>query len=335
MTVSQGPPPPITDLGVIARGLDRWALDRTHERVAERWRSPTARVVPLRGGMFPFALADGAPALCVRPAGDAEVGVPPAAMWLGRAPTGADLFAISETSETDAPLAILADILPTGSQVDHAGATASVVWGTVRDLPGPLPEWQLEAAVTATALGNWHRTHQRCPRCGDPTRITPGGWTRVCDADGSEHFPRTDPAVICLVRDAEDRALLARSARWPPGRMSTLAGFVEPGESLEAAVIREIEEEVGIRVREPRYLGSQPWPFPTSLMLGFHAIADGQHPRPDGEEIVSAQWFSRAELRSEVDLGHVTLPPPVSIARRLIEAWWDAAEAPDERPWSR
>jgi NAD+ diphosphatase len=176
--------------------------------------------------------------------------------------------------------------------------------------------------VNAVALANWHATHTHCPRCGAPTRVATAGHTRVCEVDGSEHYPRTDPAVIMAVVDADDRLLLGRQAAWPDGRFSTLAGFVEPGESLEQAVRREVGEEVGVEIGEVDYLGSQPWPFPSSLMLGFVARAKTvEIDRGDGE-IAEARWFTREGLRDDVAHGQVLLSPPVSIARRLIEHWY-------------
>jgi NAD+ diphosphatase len=146
---------------------------------------------------------------------------------------------------------------------------------------------------------------------------------RRCPADGSEHFPRVDPAVIMLVTDREDRALLAHNREWPARRVSILAGFVEPGESAEQAVLREVSEETGLRVGGVRYLGSQPWPMPQSLMLGFRARADdGQQIRVDDDEIAEAHWFSREGLRLAMERGEVLLPPPVSIAHRIIESWF-------------
>jgi NAD+ diphosphatase len=175
----------------------------------------------------------------------------------------------------------------------------------------------------AVALANWHRTHTHCPRCGSLTDPVMGGHSRVCRTDGSEHFPRTDPAVIMLVTDPDERALLARNRAWPPGRVSLLAGFVEPGESAERAVAREVAEETGIAVGDVAYLGSQPWPMPQSLMLGFRAAAPGGQPiRVDEEEISEARWFSRDELRAGLASGEVLMPPPVSIAHRIIEAWY-------------
>ncbi|MEW9534105.1 NAD(+) diphosphatase [Microbispora sp. NPDC049125] len=176
--------------------------------------------------------------------------------------------------------------------------------------------------VYAVALEAWHDTHEFCPRCGSRTDITASGHVRVCPRDGSQHFPRVDPAVIMLVHDDDDRILLARGPQWPEGRMSVLAGFVEPGESLEHAVIREVMEEVGVVVTAPRYMGSQPWPFPRSLMLGFVARATTTELRPDLDEIAEARWLSRRELAAQVESGELGLPGPVSIARRLIETWY-------------
>lgn len=177
----------------------------------------------------------------------------------------------------------------------------------------------------AVALANWHSGSTHCSRCGTVTEPGNAGHSRRCPADGSEHFPRLDPAVIMLVTDPADRCLLARNSQWPEHRVSILAGFVEPGESVEQAVAREVLEETGISVGQLRYLGSQPWPMPHSLMLGFRALAEGdQNIQVDADEIVEARWFSRAELRSSVAAGELLLPPPVSIAHRIIESWYGA-----------
>ncbi len=172
--------------------------------------------------------------------------------------------------------------------------------------------------VHAVGLANWHATHPCCSRCGAFTEVTRGGSVRRCPADGSEHFPRTDPAMIVLVTDGGDRCVLGRQAIWPTGRYSTLAGFVEPGESAEQAVVREVAEETGLAVREVRYVASQPWPFPASLMLGFTAVVDGDAlPVARDGELEDARWFTRAELQD----GSSMLPTPVSIAYKLITDW--------------
>ncbi|MBO0803851.1 MAG: NAD(+) diphosphatase [Nocardiopsaceae bacterium] len=181
----------------------------------------------------------------------------------------------------------------------------------------------------AVALANWHDSHTHCPRCGTPTVPARAGHLTSCPNDGTEHFPRVDPAVIMLVTDPDDRCLLARNAIWPQRRMSVLAGFVDPGESAEHAVAREVFEETAIEIGRIEYLGSQPWPMPRSLMLGFRAVAaGGQRITCDETEIAEARWFTRAELRSALDAGELAIAPTSSIARRLIE-FWHGGELPD------
>jgi NAD+ diphosphatase len=189
--------------------------------------------------------------------------------------------------------------------------------------------------ATAAALLSWHATARFCALCGSPTEHALAGWSRRCTQNGHEEYPRTDPAVICLVHDGGDQVLLGRQPAWPPGRFSVLAGFVEAGESLEACVQREISEEVGVAVSNIRYLGSQPWPFPRSIMLGFHATADPaeQIVARDGE-IAEAHWFTRSQVRESLSAGEWTslegsdteqvpllLPGSVSIARGMLESW--------------
>jgi NAD+ diphosphatase len=183
-----------------------------------------------------------------------------------------------------------------------------------------------DAALTlqAVALANWHQAHPHCSRCGAGTEVTLAGYQRRCPDDGAEHYPRTDPAVIMAVVDGDDRILLGHQARWPDGWFSTLAGFVEPGETAEEAVAREVAEEVGVQINSVAYRVSQPWPFPSSLMLGFRAgvVGTGPPPTPDGVEIVEARWFTREELRAATAEGLVRLSPRESVARRLIEEWF-------------
>ena len=226
---------------------------------------------------------------------------------------------------------------PDGAQAAEAPeqqtVTEQAAW-LARARPGLRPAGLREAAALlndrdaglfthAVALANWHSTHTHCPRCGTPTVTVAAGHAQRCPADGSEHFPRIDPAVIMLVTDPDDRCLLARNRRWPERRVSILAGFVEPGESAEQAVAREVREETGIVVTQVRYAGSQPWPMPQSLMLGFRAVAAGELDlRVDDDEIAEAHWYSREELRSALAAREILLPPPVSIAHRLIESWY-------------
>jgi NAD+ diphosphatase len=187
-----------------------------------------------------------------------------------------------------------------------------------------------QLVATATALLNWHDSARFSAADGSPTKAIKGGWSRVNPVNGHEEFPRIDPAVICLIHDGHDRAVLARQTVWPERLFSLLAGFVEAGESFESCLSREIAEEIGLTVTDVRYLGSQPWPFPRSLMVGFHAIGDPRQEFSfnDGE-IAEAAWFSRAEIREALDHGdwgsdsesRLLLPGSISIAREIIESW--------------
>ncbi|MCO7222459.1 NAD(+) diphosphatase [Klenkia sp. PcliD-1-E] len=191
-------------------------------------------------------------------------------------------------------------------------------WSGLREIGSDLGDRDAGLLAQATGIVEWHERNRFSPYTGAATVVEKAGWTQRDPTTGQEVFPRTDPAVIMLVHDG-DRVLLGRQAVWPPGRFSILAGFVEPGESAEAAVAREVAEEVGIEVTDVRYVGSQPWPFPQSLMLGFTARAVGTQLRVDHDEIEEARWFTREELRSGA--GPAALPPPVSIARHIIDGW--------------
>jgi NAD+ diphosphatase len=203
-------------------------------------------------------------------------------------------------------------------------------WATFRSAAAVLSEPYSSLGTEAVALSNWHLSSAFCPRCGSTTHSESAGWSRRCTGCNSQIFPRTDPAVIVLVLDDDDRLLLGSNILWPEGRYSLLAGFVEAGESLEQAVEREIFEESGLRVDSAHYLGSQAWPFPRSIMLGFSArVAAGQSPadlRPDGLEIIDLRWLSRDDLRAEA--GTLLLPGSTSIARALIEHWLAADGGP-------
>jgi NAD+ diphosphatase len=208
----------------------------------------------------------------------------------------------------------------------EAGAdlVAGRQWSHLRHIGALLGARDAGLATTAIALAAWHETHPRCPRCGTPTEVVAAGWVRRCPADASEHYPRTDPAVIMAVVDDDDRLLLGHAAQWPENRFSTLAGFVEPGEAIEHAVRREVGEEVGVLVGEVTYRGSQPWPFPASLMLAFWARALTTAIAVDGTEITAARWFTRSDLAAQATAGAVLLPMRASIARVLIEEWFGA-----------
>lgn len=194
---------------------------------------------------------------------------------------------------------------------------------TLREIGGLISEFDMEVSLHAVALANWHKSHTHCARCGAPTSVAQGGAIRICEKDKSEHYPRTDSAVIVLVRDHDDRILLGHQPVWPEGRFSCFAGFLEPGETFEQCVQREVLEESGVAVREISYLGSQPWPFPASIMISFDAITDfPEMAQPDGQEITEVKWFSRAELKAQSDAGTLLLPPTMSVARKMIERWF-------------
>jgi NAD+ diphosphatase len=179
----------------------------------------------------------------------------------------------------------------------------------------------------ARAMTYWHCRHRFCGDCGSRTKSIEGGYLRVCTNSqcGQQHFPRTDPAIIVLVTLGE-RCLLGRKPSWPEGRYSTIAGFVEPGESLEDAVVREVREETGVKVEQMHYHSSQPWPFPSSLMLGFKAVASNGVICVGKDELENARWFTREELQSKLKRGALKLPSPVSISYRLIEGWFDEGD---------
>ena len=190
----------------------------------------------------------------------------------------------------------------------------------LRDLAMDLPADEGALAATAVAAGNWHRRNGHCSNCGQATAVREAGWTRSCPGCGAQHHPRLDPVVIMLVVDADhDRVLLGRQPSWPKGRYSALAGFVEPGESLEEAVAREVTEESGVEVADVVYRSSQPWPFPGQLMIGFHCRRTGGEAAPVDGELEDVRWFGRDELTDLI------LPPPLAIARRLIDEWLSAS----------
>jgi NAD+ diphosphatase len=303
--------------------LARSGVDRAGERrddaewLAAVWADPRTRVLLLDDGQALVWFGAQRAELVLVPPADAPEGV---RFLLGADPEGVVYFGVA------GPVG--------GLGADSAAAPGRGSGSGPPAEPGVRPAGLRQAAVLlddrdagllthAVALANWHATHTHCPRCGSLTEVVSAGHARHCPVDGSEHFPRIDPAVIMLVTDPDDRCLLARNRQWPPRRVSILAGFVEPGEAAEQAVAREVAEETGITVGQIRYLGSQPWPMPQSLMLGFRALASGaQDIQVDADEIVEARWFSRAELRASVAAGELLLPPPVSIAHRIIESWY-------------
>ncbi|MBP2230322.1 NAD+ diphosphatase [Azospirillum agricola] len=286
--------------------LDRAALRRKNEAwLTEAWHSPDARILPVwQSRSFVTGPADAARVVLV-PAGAALEAVPIFLGLLDEAPIFAVDLSILESPET---LPALQDL------------------GRFEDLRsvGPLmPEDEAALCAYARGMAWWNARHRFCGVCGAPAASAEAGHVRICTdpACATHHFPRTDPAVIMLVHDGGDRMVLGRQSRFPPGMHSVLAGFVEPGESLEEAVIREVREEVGLTVTDVRYQSSQPWPFPSSLMLGFTARATSFDIETGQDELESAHWYDRAMLRDLVPSEEFRLPRRDSIAHRLVAEW--------------
>ncbi|MBT2386605.1 NAD(+) diphosphatase [Streptomyces sp. ISL-11] len=285
-------------------GIDRAAHHRLDEAwLAAAWSHPSTRVFVVSGGQVLIDdTADGRTELVMTPAFEAPV-------------TETHRYFLGEDEKGIAYFALQKDALP--GRMDQSARPAGL-----REAGLLLSPRDAGLLVHAVALENWQRLHRFCSRCGERTVVAAAGHIRRCPACGAEHYPRTDPAVIMLVTDKDDRALLGRQMHWPEGRFSTLAGFVEPGESIEQAVRREVAEEAGVTVGDVEYVASQPWPFPSSLMLGFMARATSSDIQVDGEEIHEARWFSRAELRAAFASGEVLPPTGISIAARLLELWY-------------
>lgn len=304
--------------------LARHHLDRDSEGraapglVASLWSDDASRVLVLRGGDALLRRgADGTPELDLRRPADLAVLDEAAAssIYLGRTtrarpgpdgdPVGTRVVAI----DVDEPTSL--HVEPDPSR-----------WASLREVAEVLDDVDAGLCTAAVAMVNWHRTHAFSPRTGEPSRAELAGWVRRGPGEGDLQFPRTDAAVIAAVVDADDRILLGANAQWSPKRFSLLAGFVEPGESFEAAVAREVWEESRARVVEPRYLGSQPWPFPASIMVGFtcrlHPEQDPSTVRPDDEEIIDLRWFTRNEIARSGEV----LPGRMSIARAILEDWY-------------
>ncbi|HEY4569549.1 MAG TPA: NAD(+) diphosphatase [Kribbella sp.] len=288
--------------------LSRSVLDRAADRrrdedwLAKAWSAPDTQVVAVAGDQL--QVNSDRTAL--------EFVTPP------EAPEGLRIFlgidresGAGQTAEGRAVFGVLVE-----TEADES-------YGGLRELGASLNDREAGIAVHVIGLSNWHAIHTHCANCGAHTDVIEAGHVRHCPVCGRSHFPRSDPAIIVLVTDDQDRALLGRNEAWPVGRYSTLAGFVEPGESLEAAVRREVLEETGVVVGpEIEYAGSQPWPLPASLMLGFYAKASSFDIDVDQDEIVEAKWFTREDLRALVEAGTMALPGAISISRRLIEGWY-------------
>ena len=297
-------------------GIDRAAEERSAEGLLDGLRTDAAaRVLVLHGDAAPLA-----PLAPLGRPGEAGTGhpslhfvspsdVPDGAQWafLGREADGSPVLSAVFAAEGDAPFEA-----PGG-------------WGGLRRVGGDLPAGEGDVFVEALSLGRWLLDAPYCPACGALTEVRNAGWSRHCPHCGREHFPRTDPAVIVAITSATepDALLLGSNALWGADRYSCFAGFVEAGESLESAVVREVREEAGVTVEQLRYRGSQGWPYPRSLLVGFLATAiDDSAAEPDGEEIAEVRWFTRDEIGASLaGEGDILLPGRASIAHRLIAGW--------------
>jgi NAD+ diphosphatase len=295
--------------------LARWELDRDYlsrsrpELFDELWSQESTRVLVLHKGKALVRKSIGNPELDLLP-----VDKVPAAnlrVYLGRTTSQTE----SEPKGSAIVLAVLNENSAMAVEPDPS------LWQSLRALGSELSDRDAGLFTQSLAVANFHEINQHCPKCGTPTVVEQGGWVRRCFKDDNEIFPRTDPAIIVAITDQEDRILLGSQGTWEQNRWSILAGFVEAGESLEAAVVREMKEECGLDVFDVEYLYSQSWPFPQSLMLGFRAKADSNIDfLPDGEEIVKLRWFSRADITAEAK--SLLLPSNSTISRSLIELWY-------------
>jgi NAD+ diphosphatase len=290
--------------------LSRFEVDRDYlardrpDLLDDLWANPATRILPVFDGRALVSPDQSLRLLTVAEAPETELRV-----YLG----------LTTTPTDSEPVGTPVVAIPLTKAAEFGDAT----WANLRTIGNRLSNRDAGLLTEALGILNWHATHRFSPRTGEPTVVEKGGWVRRDLSTGTELFPRTDAAIIVGITDADDRILLGSNALWESNRFSLLAGFVEPGESLEAAVLREVFEESGIRVTDPVYLGSQPWPFPASLMLGFMARVDLERPTtlsPDGAEIIALRWFSRDELRAS--RGEILLPGPTSIAHAIIEEWF-------------
>lgn len=290
---------------------DRHGLERTDDAWLERtWADPATRVLVIAGNRL--LVTDGRPTWL--PTADlpaAAAGPDALRLLLGEQPGDASYFA---------------------AIVDPAAAPGpEEQWRGLRDVLGEIVDTP-EAPLVLHAMGmaEWHWSTSFCPRCAGPLTAAQAGHVLACASEGGcgrQQFPRTDPAVIMLITDGEagaddERCLLGRNRVWPPGRYSTLAGFVEPGETFEDAVRREVWEETGVRVADVTYFGNQPWPLPASVMIGFTGHAASLEIDVDGAEVEDAQWYTRADIRRGLASGELMLPGGISISHALIQAWY-------------
>lgn len=285
------------------------------------WADPATRVLVMNGDKA-----------LLRPAGDEGLGrtlslrpVDEVTSALTRVYLGTTRGGPTWSAGTPVVLEVVTDAAAAALEPDRSA------WQGLRESARSLGEADIAVFAEALAIANWHRDARYCPTCGMPTVVEQGGWVRRCFSEDTLHFPRMNPAVILVITDDAGRLLLGHNTAWPERRFSLLAGFVEPGETFEAAAMREVYEESGVRIERPTYIASQPWPFPASVMIAMSAKAEtGSDPdalRPDGEEIGQLRWFTRPGLAAAAG-SDVLLPGPESIARRLIESWLQEAAGP-------
>lgn len=302
------PPEPARSSAVMlgaSATIDRSAAERLEDGLIDRLRADDATAtLVLHGDAAPLREEGGLRAV-------AASTVPDGAQWafLGRRTDGTAVIAAVFAADAPEPL-------------------ANTSWGRLRAVGGDLTVGEADLFTEALSLGRWLMDAPFCPACGTRTQIRAAGWSRTCPKCGREHFPRTDPAIIVAVTDhAGERLLLGSNALWSAERYSCFAGFAEAGESLETAVVREVREEAGVDLVDVRYRGSQAWPYPRSLMLGFHATAaDAGAAHADGDEIAAVRWFSRDEIGEALaGRSDIVLPGAASISRRLIVDWHAAS----------
>ena len=297
--------------------LDRMSEQRGDDSVmAGMLARPDARIVLFCDDMPLLRLREGAHDPLFTLAEAAALGASPERIFLGAGERGPLFAGLIEADAAKPEHDWLHPDAPPADGTILVDLRSVAVRGLVApDLLGALGQ--------AKSVQYWHRTHRFCARCGAPSQMAQSGWRRDCDACEAQHFPRTDPVVIMLATHG-DACLLGRQARFPPGMYSCLAGFLEPGETVEDAVRRELFEEAGVKAGAVRYVSSQPWPFPASLMIGCIAEVSGRALDLDGEELEDARWFARAEcveILAGRHEGGVTCPPPMAIAHQLMKVW--------------
>lgn len=300
------------NLPLARSAIDRDYLQRKNPNLFdELWANAMTRVLPMHRGKILLQQNDHHPVAQLKLFEVNAIASAALRVYLGISTEASD----AEPAGTPIVLAVLSE------SAAHQLEPNESAWISLRRNGAGLSDRDAGLYAQALAIANWHESHVHCSKCGTATVVIDGGWVRTCVTDEKEFYPRTDPAIIAAITDDQDRILLGSQGIWEENRWSVLAGFVEPGESLAAAVEREIFEEAGVRVSDVEYLASQSWPFPYSLMVGFKARVRGEQSLvPDLLEIEKLRWFSRDELATDVE--NILLPSRLSIARALIENWF-------------